>query len=203
MRGRESAGGTLTAAKRADEPHARGVKIESYELLTVRPDIRDKDSIATHRIGCSPADRALKQMGRLAPDRNLIAFSNLQLLDAEFTDSQIPDHVGKTPAFAPDVLFKGGIMLSRDRCFDISLTAVYVSDQFWSDANTGLATIPAKIPSYKVFNLGGDFYIRKNLKVIFGVSNLADEKYYSRIFFDGSIELAPRRSGYAGVSVEF
>ena len=28
-------------------------------------------------------------------------------------------------------------------------------------------------------------------------SRLVDEKYYSRVFFDGSIEPAPRRFGYA------
>ena len=116
---------------------------------------------------------------------------------------RIPGQVGKTPAFAPEVLWKGGITLSRDKCFDISLTAVYVSEQFWSDANTATGTIPAKIPSYKVLNLAGDYYITKRLKLIAGISNLADEKYYSRVFFNGSIEPAPRRSGYAGVSYEF
>jgi hypothetical protein len=40
-------------------------------------------------------------------------------------------------------------------------------------------------------------------RLIAGISNLADEQYYSRVFFDGSIEPAPGRSGYAGVSVEF
>ena len=136
-------------------------------------------------------------------DWHLIVFSNLQLLDARFTDSQIPGQVGKTPAFAPHFLWKGGITLSRDKWFDISLTAIYVSTQFWQDADTGLATIPAKIPSYKVLNLAGDYYITKRLKLIAGISNLADEKYYDRVFFDGSIEPAPRRSGYAGASIEF
>lgn len=82
-------------------------------------------------------------------------------------------------------------------------TAIYVSDQFWQDADTGLATIPAKIPSYKVLNLAGDYYITKRLKLIAGISNLADEKYYSRVFFNGSIEPALRRSGYVGASIEF
>ena len=136
-------------------------------------------------------------------DWHLILFSNVQFLDAEFTESEIPDQVGKDPAFAPDFLWKGGITLSRDKCFNVSLTAVYVSDQFWADANTGLATIPAKIDSYAVLNLAGEIFVHKNIKVIFGVSNLADEKYYSRVFFNGSIEPAPGRSGYAGVALEF
>jgi len=36
-----------------------------------------------------------------------------------------------------------------------------------------------------------------------GISNLGDEKYYSRAFLTGLIDPAPRRTGYAGVSLEF
>jgi hypothetical protein len=49
----------------------------------------------------------------------LIAFSNVQFLDAEFTESTllIPDTnktiVGNTPAFAPNFLMKGGLQLRR------------------------------------------------------------------------------------------
>ncbi|MEO7168019.1 MAG: TonB-dependent receptor [Chthoniobacterales bacterium] len=134
---------------------------------------------------------------------HLNVFSNLQLLDATFTDSQIPGQVGNTPSYSPSVLFKGGIQLRRDGCFDVSVTAVYVSDEFWADSNLGTPTIPAKIPSYVVFNLAADYHITKNLKLIGGISNLGDEKYYSRVFFNGSIEPAPGRSAYAGLSLKF
>jgi len=40
------------------------------------------------------------------------------------------------------------------------------------------------------------------LRLIAGISNLTDEKYYDRVFASG-IEPAPRRSGYAGVSLAF
>ena len=132
----------------------------------------------------------------------LIVFSNLQLLDAEFTESDVLP-VGNTPAFAPDVLWKGGISFRKERCFDITLSGVYVSEQFWADANTGTGTIPAKIPDYTVFNLSAYFYVTPHVRVFGGIYNLADEKYYSRVFFNGSIEPAPGRSGFAGVSVEF
>jgi len=139
----------------------------------------------------------------------LIAFSNVQFLDAEFTESAllIPDTnrtiVGDAPAFAPDFLMKGGISFRRDNCFDITLMTVYVAQQFWQDTNIGNTQIPkAKIPAYKVFNLSGDLYITKNLRLIAGISNLTDEKYYDRVFGNG-IEPAPRRSGYAGVSLAF
>jgi Fe(3+) dicitrate transport protein len=155
------------------------------------------------------------------PPLQLIVFGNLQLLDAEFTESAqiIPNSggqtfVGNTPAYAPDVVFKGGITFKRDKCFNITLSAVYVSDQFWQDSNlpgnpvptvpAGPA-IPADIPSYTVFNLSGEFYITRNFRLIGGISNLGDERYYSRVFpfGGGSIDPAPGRSGYAGLSVEF
>ena len=130
-------------------------------------------------------------------------FGNLQLLDAEFTQSAIPGLVGNTPAYAPSVLLKGGIQLVRDNVFDLAFTTVYVSDEYWSDANLGTPTIPAKIPSYVVFNFAGDYKINKHLKIIAGVSNIGDEKYYSRVFFNGSIEPAPGRYGYGGISLTF
>jgi outer membrane receptor protein involved in Fe transport len=139
----------------------------------------------------------------------LIAFSNVQFLDAEFTESEllIPGTdktiVGNNPAFAPQFLMKGGISFQKEHCFDIALTAVYVSQQFWQDTNIGNVQIPkAQIPPYKVFNLSGDWYITRYLRLIAGISNLTDEKYYDRVFANG-IEPAPRRSGYAGLSLSF
>jgi Fe(3+) dicitrate transport protein len=140
---------------------------------------------------------------------NLIAFSNVQFLDAEFTESTllIPGTdqtiVGNAPAFAPDFLLKGGLQFRKDNCFDITLTAVYVSQQFWQDTNIGNTQIPkAHIAPYKVFNLSGSWYFTKHLRLIAGISNLTDEKYYDRVFANG-IEPAPRRSGYAGLSLSF
>ena len=139
----------------------------------------------------------------------LIAFSNVQFLDAEFTESAllIPGTdktiVGNTPAFAPDFLMKGGISFQKEHCFNIVLRL------FTYHSNSGrtriLATpqIPkAQIPAYKVFNLSGDLYLTKNLRLIAGISNLTDAKYYDRVFANG-IEPAPRLSGYAGLSLEF
>jgi Fe(3+) dicitrate transport protein len=152
-----------------------------------------------------------------APHRpfQLVVFGNLQVLDAEFTESgqtvQIApgvtrSFVGNEPAYAPDVVVKGGITFKRDKCFNVTLSGVYVSEQFWQDSNVGTGNVPlAQIPSYKVFNLSGEFYLTRNVRLIGGVSNLADERYYSRVFpfGNGSIDPAPGRSGYAGLSVEF
>lgn len=99
--------------------------------------------------------------------------------------------------------FKDGIQLSNDSCFDFSFTVIDVSEQFWADANTATPTISARIPSYVVFNMAADVKLTKNLKLIAGISDRGDEKYYSRVFFSGSIEPAPVRSGYAGLSLQF
>ena len=60
--------------------------------------------------------------------------------------------------------------------------------------------VPAVIPAYTVFNFSSEWYLTKNVRLIAGVSNLADEKYYSRVFLNGLIEPAPRRTGYADAS---
>ncbi len=139
----------------------------------------------------------------------LIAFSNVQFLNAEFTESAllIPGTdrtlVGNNPAFAPQFLMKGGLQLRKDNCFDITFSAIYVSQQFWQDTDIGNAQIPkAQIPAYKVFNLTGDWYLTRYLRLIAGITNLTDEKYYDRVFANG-IEPAPRRSGYGGISLSF
>jgi Fe(3+) dicitrate transport protein len=157
----------------------------------------------------------------------LIVFSNAQYLDAVYTDSSLREPgpngsnplptstatlVGNTPAFAPHYLWKGGISFEKEHCFNISLTAVYVSQQYWQDTDLGARTAPSatafrtviqpQIPPYHTLNLSGYWYVTKNVRLIGGISNLTDEKYYDRIFANG-IEPAPRRGGYAGLSVEF
>jgi outer membrane receptor protein involved in Fe transport len=75
--------------------------------------------------------------------------------------------------------------------------------QFWQDTDIGSAHIPkAHIPAYKAFDLTGDLYLTKNLRLIAGITNFTDEKYYDPVFGNG-IEPAPRRSGYAGLSLAF
>jgi hypothetical protein len=68
----------------------------------------------------------------------------VQFLDAEFTGSDIPDQVGKTPAFAPDFLFKGGITFWKQGCFNVTLTGIYVAQQFWSDMIFHFQPFPQK-----------------------------------------------------------
>ena len=112
------------------------------------------------------------------------------------------------PAYAPEFIWKGGVTFQKEECFRVTVSGVHVADQFWQDSNQPLITagaiaVPAIIPSYTIWNLSSEWYLTKNVRLIAGVSNLSDEKYYARAFLTGLIEPAPRRTGYAGVSAEF
>ena len=59
--------------------------------------------------------------------------------------------------------------------------------------------------SFYTEQIGGAYGYYSTFNVIHliaGISNLTDQKYYNRVFANG-IEPAPRRSGYAGLSLQF
>ena len=212
---------TETIISNSGDSRSRGLEAEfSYDFLArfqtppvVVPDA--KDAKDTSKDGGKNVKVPGVSLADWHPLR-LILFSNIQLLDATFTESNLTitptstkTLVGNEPAFAPTVLWKGGLDFRKDHCFDFMLSAVYVSEQFWADNNqpsldrAGNVVVPAKIPSYYTINLSGEYYVTKNIKVIGGISNLTDNKYYSRVFFNGTIEPAPRLNGFAGLAVEF
>jgi Fe(3+) dicitrate transport protein len=139
---------------------------------------------------------------------HLTLLGNLQWLDAEFTESDIPGQVGKEPAFAPQTVLKAAITFSKDHCYSLRLSATSVSSQFFQDSNLpalaadGTILVPAKIPAYFTLDFAAEYYFAKNCRLLAGVSNLTDERYYSRVF-GSRIEPAPALNGYAGVSIGF
>ncbi|UAK23224.1 TonB-dependent receptor family protein [Sphingomonas nostoxanthinifaciens] len=138
--------------------------------------------------------------------RHLTAFGNLSLLDATFTKSLLVDRAGDTPAYAPHVIAKYGISIMRDRRYDLSVSGQTVSSQYWQDSDlpigTGASFIPAKVPGYTVVDISGDYYLTKNLRLLGGISNVGNRKYYVRVFQNG-IEPARTRKIYGGVAVGF
>ena len=113
----------------------------------------------------------------------LIAFSNVQFLDAKFTESALLQPgtdrtlVGNTPAFAPDFLLKGGISFQKRSLFQHSfdgclrLTAILAGHQYWERGRSRKRTfLPTGFQSF------GRFYLTKNLRLIGGISNLTDAK---------------------------
>lgn len=138
---------------------------------------------------------------------HLIVSSNLQLLDATFTESDLANQVGKDPAFAPAAVYKGAIAFRKDHAYDFRLSATAVSSQYFQDSNLpamsgGVVTVPARIPAYWTLDFSAEYYVSKNCRLIAGVSNLTDQRYYSRVF-GNLIEPAPGLNGYAGFSIGF
>ena len=144
------------------------------------------------------------RLGTAAADRHLDLFLNGSFLDAEFTGSSIPGQVGKTPAYAPHYVVKAGATWRVDQRFKLSLVANAVGAQYFQDSNTAVAGTPAQIPAYIVADLSADWTLAGHWRFLGGVSNLADRRYYSRVFlFGGSIEPANRRAAYLGIAYDF
>jgi Fe(3+) dicitrate transport protein len=136
---------------------------------------------------------------------HLVVFASGSWLSAKFTDSLDPTQIGKTPAFAPNATLKGGLTWRRDKAYAVSLNGIHISSQYWQDSNLpGAAAnpIPALIPSYTLFNLSGDYWVNRRLRILGGVSNLTDKHYYNRVFSSG-IEPGLRRTAYIGLAVGF
>ena len=143
---------------------------------------------------------------RRADGLHLTAFGNISLLDAKFTKSNLANRDGNKPAFAPSVTAKYGISLRRDGRFNLSLAGSSVSSQFFQDSNLPVAApgapnfVPAKVPAYTLVDLSADWQLTRNLRLLGGISNLFDEKYYNRVFQNG-IEPGRSRTVYAGVAL--
>jgi Fe(3+) dicitrate transport protein len=137
-------------------------------------------------------------------NRLLTAFVNAQFLQARFTASSLPDQIGKVPAYAPDFVLKAGLTLHRDAQYKLSLVAESVGAQYFQDSDLAVASTPARIPAYTVLDLSGDCVIAGHLRVLGGISNLTDRRYYSRVFLVGG-ELEPARTlaAYAGLAYDF
>jgi Fe(3+) dicitrate transport protein len=139
--------------------------------------------------------------------RHLSVFANLSLLDSEFTASA-KGFKGNTPAFSPDHLVRVGLAYREDKKFKFALSVVSVASQYWQDSNldAGLPTspsfIPAKVPSYTVADLSADWWVTPEIRLLGGISNIADKTYYARVF-GGGLEPAIGRTLHVGASWEF
>ena len=136
----------------------------------------------------------------------LFRSGSASFLDAEITRSRVATLVGNTPAFAPDHLFKAGLLYRNGAWLKLALTGTAVDEHFWQDSNAsgGSAANPinAVVPSYQVFDLSAEWSINQHIKLLGGVNNLFGEQYYSRVRGDG-VEPAAERSPYLGIEVGF
>lgn len=144
--------------------------------------------------------------------QHLSVFANLALLNAEFTATRNPANLGNKPAFSPNYLARVGVAWREDKQFKLALSAVSVASQYFQDSNlpapSATATpatagyIPAKVPSYTVADFSADWWVIPQVRLLGGVSNLFDKKYYSRVFSNG-LEPGIGRTVYVGASYEF
>ena len=96
------------------------------------------------------------------------------------------------------------VTLQRDRVYKLSLVVQSVGAQYFQDNNQSVAGTPAKIPAYTVLDLSADYVIAGHLRLLAGISNLTDHRYYSRVFlFGGMLEPARQRAAYGGLAYDF
>ncbi len=122
----------------------------------------------------------------------LNAFANVMFLHAEFTEGP---NSGKTPQYAPDYITRAGLEYNYLDKAKVRLAGTFVDDHFADDGNTA----NFNVPSYKVWDLTGEFNIYKDeVKLFAGINNLFDEQYFARVRSDG-IDPAAGRNYYGGV----
>ena len=129
----------------------------------------------------------------------LIVFSNFQYLDAEFTERD-PDPPRRrrwwvTTSLRP-ISFGKAVSLSEGRCFQLR------SPEFTSRINSGPTTTSQIRPPRPArpsgsggcrpmpYSISAPKFIWRRTSACSGISNLSDEKYYSRVFLNGLIDPA-------------
>jgi Fe(3+) dicitrate transport protein len=146
----------------------------------------------------------LRLWPQAAPNRHVTVFANASLLNARFTSSTIVNQTGKTPAYAPDYVLKAGVTLREDRRYNVSLSVDSVASQFFQDSNLPIVSTPARIPTYTVADLAAQYTFADHLRLLGGISNLTDRRYYSRVFISrGQLEPSRDRTYYAGIAFDF
>jgi Fe(3+) dicitrate transport protein len=120
------------------------------------------------------------------------------------TESSITGQVGKIPAYSPNYVLKAGLVWREDRGYKVSLMLNSVGSEFFQDSDEPIGSTPARIPSYTVVDLAADYNIAVHWRLLAGVSNLTNRRYYSRVFIAGGLlEPAASVAGYAGAAYEF
>ena len=174
-----------TVDKNTGDTRSRGVELEGwYDLLRLWSD---------------------------APEhRHVDVFANATYLNARFTSSNIAGQAGKTPAYAPDYVFKTGVTLRQDKLYKASLIVDSVASQFFQDSNapiyqgaTTIVATQARIPGYTVLDFAGEYTIAGRFRVLGGISNLTNRRYYSRVFISrGLVEPARDRMFNLGLAYD-
>jgi Fe(3+) dicitrate transport protein len=129
----------------------------------------------------------------------LIFSASAQLLDAKFHSGPLD---GRRPDYAPDYIVKLGPVYNYKDKVKLSFLGQMLGGQFWQDSNlraNGVSTIPA----FAVFDFTGEVKVYRDVAtIVFGINNVFDRRYYSRVRADG-IEPADGRTFYSGLRLSF
>lgn len=136
-----------------------------------------------------------KVFSKLAPTGDFNLYANLAILDARFTRGELKD---KAPQYAPKTITRVGLIFNKEEKLKIAFMGNMVSSHFANDNNTD----DFEIPYYSVFDLTADWSINKNWSTSFGINNIFNREYYSRVRADGII-WALDRNLYAGMTYKF
>ena len=177
-------------------------RIETIVLSPVESELRNSGDTRHQGVEAELSyDLLASRNGRL----HLTVFGNASVLDAEFTRSNLGNRVGNKPAFAPSLTAKYGVTFRRDGVFSASLTGATVSRQYFQDTNLAVGTpatanyVPATIPGHTLIDAAADWQLTRNLRLLAGISNLTNRRYYNRVFQNG-IEPGARRKVYVGIA---
>jgi Fe(3+) dicitrate transport protein len=188
-------------------------RIESRQLTTIETIDVNTGNTRSRGAEFEGSYDVLRLWPQAAANQHITVFANASLLNARFTSSNIASQTGKTPAYAPDYVLKAGVTLRQDNRYKLSLSVDSVAAQFFQDSNlpittsaatTPIVTTPARIPTYSLADLSGEYTFAGHLRVLGGISNLTDRRYYSRVFISrGQLEPGRDRTFYGGVAFDF
>ena len=133
---------------------------------------------------------------------SLSLYGNATLLDAEYVSGS---QQGKTPAYAAKYTVRAGLVYrSCKERFRVALTSSFIGKSFSDDGNVPTAALPTvRVPSYAVWDLTGEAKLyRDSVSLTWGVNNLFDKNYFSRITNTG-IDPGQGRNFYGGLSFKF
>ncbi|MBA3385735.1 MAG: TonB-dependent receptor plug domain-containing protein, partial [Chthoniobacterales bacterium] len=130
--------------------------------------------------------------GAESPWGRLNLYSNVTLLDAEFTSGPSK---GSTPSYAPEYQIKAGGIYHWKEAVKIGLLGTLV-DNHYADANN---TAERFIPNYNVWDLTAELNFGDGRFGVFaGINNVFDEDFWAEVRDEGILP-AYRRNYYGGV----
>jgi Fe(3+) dicitrate transport protein len=122
-----------------------------------------------------------KLLKGLQAKTSVLLFSNFSLLSAKYVNSKDPSIEGRRVEFVPDVVFKTGISVRRNK-WAASYQFSYTGEQF-TDATNATYTdnaIDGLIPSYSIMDFSLEYHMNQHVSIFGSINNLANAYYFTR-----------------------